>query len=55
MRQIANAQPQGGLILGLTLPIPRRATKLRQPTGPRTAHLKRPVKPLGELPTARGP
>jgi hypothetical protein len=28
MGQIANAQPQGGLIRGLTLPIPRRATKL---------------------------
>ena len=55
MRKIANAQPQGGLILGLTLPIPRRATKLGEPTGPRTAHLKRPVKPLGQFPAAGGP
>ena len=55
MREIPNAQPQRGLILRLTLPIPGGPTKLGQPTGPRTTHLKRPMKPLGQFPAAGGP
>jgi len=52
MREITNAQPQRGLILRLTLPIPGGPTKLGQPTGPRTTHLERPVKPLRQFPGA---
>jgi len=38
-----------------TEPIERWTAKLRQAAGPRTAHLKRPVKPLGQFPAAGGP
>jgi hypothetical protein len=47
MREISNAQSEGCLILRLTLPIPGCASELGEPTGPRTTHPKRPVKPLG--------
>ncbi len=47
MGQIPNAEPEGRLILGLTLPIPRRATKLGQATGPRTTHREGVLKPVG--------
>ncbi len=55
MGQISNAQPQSRLILRLTLPIPGCPTKLGQPTGPRTTHLKCPMKPLGQFPASGGP
>ena len=55
MRQIPNAEPESRLILGATVSIPGRSTKLRQAAGPRTTHLKRPVKPLGQFPAAGGP
>ena len=55
MRQIPNAEPESRLILCATVTIPGSSTKLRQAAGPRTAHLKRPVKPLGQFPAAGGP
>ena len=55
MRQIADAEPEGRLILHSTLSIPRGPSELGQATGPRTTHLKRPVKPLGQFPAAGGP
>jgi hypothetical protein len=55
MRQIANAEPEGRLILRAAPSVPGGSTKLRQAAGPRTAHLKRPVKPLGQFPAAGGP
>lgn len=55
MCQISNAKPQGRLIFGPTLSIPGSPAKLSQATGPRTIHLKRPVKPLGEFPAPGGP
>ena len=55
VREIANAQPQRRLIARLARAIPRRATELREPTGPHATDLERHLKPLGELPTARGP
>jgi len=55
MGQIPNAEPEGRLILGATCSIPGGSPKLRQSTGPRTTHLKRPVKPLGQFPAAGGP
>ncbi len=55
MRQISNAEPEGCLILRPTLPIPRGPSKLSQPTGPRTTHPKRSMKPLGQFPAAGGP
>lgn len=55
MRQIPNAEPESRLIPGATVSIPGSSTKLRQAAGPRTAHLKRPVKPLGQFPAAGGP
>ena len=55
MSQIPDAQPERRLIFGPTSPIPGGASELGQPTGPRTTHRERPVKPLGEFPTAGGP
>jgi hypothetical protein len=55
MREIANAEPKGRLILGPTFPIPGRSTKLSQTTGPHTTHLKCPMKPVGQFPAAGGP
>ena len=55
MRPISNAQSQGGLILRLTLPRPRRATNLGQATGPRTTHRETGWKPLGQCSTPGGP
>ena len=55
MRQISNPEPEGRLILGATGAIPRGPSELGEPTGPRTTHLKRPVKPLGQFPAAGGP
>ena len=55
MSQIANAQPQGGLILRAAPSIPGGATELRQPTGPQATDLKRLVKPGGQFSTACGP
>jgi len=55
MSQIANAEPEGRLILGPTLSIPRRPSEPGEATGPRTTHLKRPVKPLGEFSATGGP
>jgi hypothetical protein len=55
MGQISNAEPQGRLIPGLARSIPRCPAELGEPTGPRTTHLKRPVKPLGQFPAAGGP
>lgn len=52
MRQIPNAEPESRLILGATCSIPGGSAELRQPTGPRTTHLKRPMKPLGQFPAA---
>ena len=51
----AHAEPEGRLILSPTLSIPRGPSELGQSTGPRTTHLKRPVKPLGEFPATGGP
>ena len=50
MSQITNAQPKRRLIFRAAASIPRGSTKLCSATGPRTAHLKRPVKPLGPVP-----
>ncbi len=47
MSHVPDVELQPGMIFNLTLPVPRRLTKLGETTGPRTAHLKRPVKPLG--------
>ena len=55
MSQIANTQPQGGLILRATPSIPGGAAELRQPTGPQATDLKRLVKPGGQFSTACGP
>jgi hypothetical protein len=55
VRELANAQPQRGLLAGATAAIPRRATELREPTGTRVADLERHLEPPGDLPTARGP
>ncbi len=55
MRQIPNAEPESRLILCATVTIPGSSTKLRQAAGPRTAHLQRPVKPLGQFPAAGWP
>lgn len=55
MGQIPNAQSQGRLVFGPTLPIPGCPPKLGQPTGPRTTHRERPVKPLGQFPATGGP
>ncbi len=55
MRQIANAEPESRLILGATCSIPRGPSELGESTGPRTTHLKRPVKPVGQFPAAGGP
>ncbi len=55
MRQIANAEPESRLILGVTCSIPRGPSELGESTGPRTTHLKRPVKPVGQFPAAGGP
>src|SRR5206468_9566002 len=55
MRQISNAQPQRGLILRLTAPIPTGAAELCQAAGPRTPHLEGRLKPLSELPATGGP
>jgi len=55
MSQIPDAQPERRLIFGPTSPIPGGASALGQPTGPRTTHRERSVKPLGEFPTAGGP
>jgi hypothetical protein len=55
MSQIANAQPQGGLILGAAPSVPGGAAELRQATGPRTAHRECGPKPVGQLLTACGP
>ena len=55
MRQISNPEPEGRLILGATGAIPRGPAELGEPTDPRTPHLKRPVKPLGQFPAAGGP
>ena len=54
-RQIANTELEGRLIFGATCSIPRGPSELGESTGPRTAHLKRPVKPLGQFPAAGGP
>ena len=53
--ELPDPQPQRGLIPRPTAAIPGRSTELRQPTGPRTADLERPLKPSSQLPTARGP
>jgi hypothetical protein len=42
MGQIANADPQRGLILRSAASIPRRPPKLRQAAGPQATDLKRP-------------
>ena len=55
MRQIPNPEPEGRLVLGATCSIPRGPSELGEPTGPRTTHLKRPVKPLGQFAAAGGP
>ena len=55
MREIPDAEPQRVLIFGATGSIPRGPSELRQATGPRTAHRKRPMKPLGQFPAAGGP
>ena len=55
MSQIANAEPERRLIVRPTLSIPRGSSKLDESTGSRTAHLKRPEKPLGQFPAAGGP
>ena len=55
MGQIPNAEPEGRLIFRPAPPIPGGPTELSQTTGPRTTHLKRPVKPLGQFPAAGGP
>jgi len=55
MSQIANAQPQGGLILRAAPSVPGGAAELRQPTGPQATDLKRLVKPGGQFSTACGP
>ena len=47
MGQIANAYPQGGLILRMALSIPRRPPKLCQAAGPQATDLKRAVNPGG--------
>jgi hypothetical protein len=47
MGEIANPDPRGRLIRGLTPSIPRGPTELRQPTGPQATDLKRLVKPGG--------
>src|SRR5512147_483749 len=53
--QIANAEPETGLILRPTSSIPGGSTELRQPAGPRTPHLERGLKPLSQFPAADGP
>src|SRR5262245_58283646 len=53
--ELPDPQPQRGLIPRPTAAIPGRPTELRQPTGPRTADLERPLKPSDQLSTARGP
>jgi len=55
MSQIANTQPQGGVILRAAPSRPGGAAELRQLTGPQATDLKRLVKPLGQFSTACGP
>ena len=55
MSQIANAQPQGGLILRVASSIPGGSPELGKSTGPRTTDRERPVKPQGQFPAAHGP
>src|SRR5438874_2326633 len=52
VRELANAQPQGGLIARATAAIPRRPTEVREPTGPHAADPERRLEPPGQLPTA---
>jgi len=53
--QIADARPQGRLILGATLLIPGGSSNLGQPTGLRTAHRESAPKPVGQLSAMGGP
>jgi hypothetical protein len=55
MGQIANADPQRGLILRAAASIPRRPPQLRQAAGPQATDLKRPLKPGGQFSAACGP
>ena len=53
--QLPDPEPECGLIARSTPPIPRRATELGQPAGPRAADREPHLKPSGQLPTAHGP
>ena len=53
--ELADAQPQRPLIAGVALAIPRRATELRQLTGPQHADAVGGQKPRGQLTSADGP
>lgn len=55
MGQVANAQPQGGLILRVAPSVPGGSPELRQPTGPQATDLKCLVKPGGQFSTTCGP
>jgi hypothetical protein len=54
MGEIADAEPQGRLIVGLALSTPGRAPELSQATGPRTTHRETGWIPLDKFPTAGG-
>ena len=55
VRQLADAQPQGTLLLRDTPAIPRGPTELRQMAGPLHLHAEGRLKPGGQLTAARGP
>ncbi len=55
MGQIANAHPQGGLVLCLASLIPGASTKLRQTTGSHATDLEGVLKPASQFSTACGP
>jgi hypothetical protein len=55
MDEIANPDPQGRLIPGLTPSIPSGPTELSKATGPKATNLKRPVNSGGQFSTACGP
>lgn len=55
MRQVPDAESQHSLLFSRALPIPRSVAQWSHATGPRTTHLKGPLKPIGQFPAAGGP
>lgn len=52
MRDLANAEPQGRLVLGPAPPGPRGSTELRQPAGPHATDVEGCLEPSRQFSTA---